>query len=117
METEKSFSGEEAEKDFCGRLFFLAAIFPFSNEKACLGVTAKTDFFYRLKGLPQSGRPFVMHSILLDFHDAVGLDGHLCAGLDVFKKLVAQTVNNGHLCVRPHVTEDGAGGRKRIDGL
>ncbi|MED9854516.1 MAG: hypothetical protein UFU41_01780, partial [Oscillospiraceae bacterium] len=47
--TEKSFSGEEAEKDFCGRLFFLAAIFPFSNEKACLGVTAKTDFFYRLK--------------------------------------------------------------------
>ena len=34
METEKSFSGEEAEKDFCGRLFFLAAIFPFSNEKA-----------------------------------------------------------------------------------
>jgi hypothetical protein len=50
METEKSFSGEEAEKDFCGRLFFLAAIFPFSNEKACLGVTAKTDFFYRLKG-------------------------------------------------------------------
>ena len=49
METEKSFSGEEAEKDFCGRLFFLAAIFPFSNEKACLGVTAKTDFFYRLR--------------------------------------------------------------------
>lgn len=49
METEKSFSGEEAEKDFCGRLFFLAAIFPLSNEKACLGVTAKTDFFYRLK--------------------------------------------------------------------
>ena len=49
METGKSFSGEEAEKDFCGRLFFLAAIFPFSNEKACLGVTAKTDFFYRLK--------------------------------------------------------------------
>ena len=48
METEKSFSGEEAEKDFCGRLFFLAAIFPFSNEKACLGVIAKTDFFYRL---------------------------------------------------------------------
>ena len=48
METEKSFSGEEAEKDFCGRLFFLAAIFPFSNEKACLGVTAKTDFFDRL---------------------------------------------------------------------
>ena len=48
METEKSFSGEEAEKDFCGRLFFLAAIFPLSNEKACLGVTAKTDFFYRL---------------------------------------------------------------------
>ncbi|MBS5690457.1 MAG: hypothetical protein KHW95_09535, partial [Firmicutes bacterium] len=42
------FSGEEAEKDFCGRLFFLAAIFPFSNEKACLGVIAKTDFFYRL---------------------------------------------------------------------
>ena len=43
METEKSFSGEEAEKDFCGRLFFLAAIFPFSNEKAwhrnlCCGV-------------------------------------------------------------------------------
>ena len=51
METEKSFSGKEAEKDFCGRLFFLAAIFPFSNEKACLGVTAKTDFFYRLNGL------------------------------------------------------------------
>ena len=51
METEKSFSGEEAEKDFCGRLFFLAAIFPFSNEKACLGVTAKTDFFYRLTGV------------------------------------------------------------------
>ena len=49
METGKSFSGEEAEKDFCGRLFFLAAIFTFSNEKACLGVTAKTDFFYRLK--------------------------------------------------------------------
>jgi hypothetical protein len=49
METGKSFSGEEAEKDFCGRLFFLAAIFPFSNEKACLGVTAKTDFFYRLE--------------------------------------------------------------------
>ena len=49
METEKSFSGEEAEKDFCGRLFFLAAIFPLSNEKACLGVTAKTDFFYRLR--------------------------------------------------------------------
>lgn len=48
METGKSFSGEEAEKDFCGRLFFLAAIFPFSNEKACLGVIAKTDFFYRL---------------------------------------------------------------------
>ena len=48
METEKSFSGEEAEKDFCGRLFFLAAIFPFSNEKACLVVTAKTDFFYSL---------------------------------------------------------------------
>ena len=51
METEKSFSGEEAEKDFCGRLFFLAAIFPFSNEKACLGVTAKTDFFYRLNSI------------------------------------------------------------------
>lgn len=50
METEKSFSGEEAEKDFGGRLFFLAAIFPFSNEKACLGVIAKTDFFYRLSG-------------------------------------------------------------------
>ena len=49
METEKSFSGEEAEKDFCGRLFFLAAIFPLSYEKACLGVIAKTDFFYRLK--------------------------------------------------------------------
>lgn len=48
METEKSFSVEEAEKDFCGRLFFLAAIFPFSNEKACLGGIAKTDFFYRL---------------------------------------------------------------------
>ena len=48
METEKSFSGEEAEKDSCGRLFFLAAIFPVSNEKACLGVIAKTDFFYRL---------------------------------------------------------------------
>lgn len=50
METEKSLSGEEAEKDFGGRLFFLAAIFPFSNEKACLGVIAKTDFFYRLSG-------------------------------------------------------------------
>lgn len=50
METEKSLSGEEAEKDFGGRLFFLAAIFPFSNEKACLGVIAKTDFFYRLRG-------------------------------------------------------------------
>ena len=49
MKTEKSLSGEEAEKDFGGRLFFLAAIFPFSNEKACLGVIAKTDFFYRLK--------------------------------------------------------------------
>ena len=49
MKMEKSFSEEEAEKDFCGRLFFLAAGFPFSNEKACLGVTAKTDFFYRLK--------------------------------------------------------------------
>ena len=48
MKTKKSLSGEEAEKDFCGRLFFLAAIFPFSNEKACLGVIAKTDFFYRL---------------------------------------------------------------------
>ena len=55
METEKSFSGEEAEKDFCGRLFFLAAIFPFSNEKACLGVTAKTDFFYRLSLRPKAG--------------------------------------------------------------
>ena len=48
METEKSFSVEEAEKDFCGRLIYLAAIFPFSNEKACLGGIAKTDFFYRL---------------------------------------------------------------------
>ena len=48
METEKSLSGEEAEKDVGGRLFFLAGIFPFSNEKACLGVIAKTDFFYRL---------------------------------------------------------------------
>lgn len=47
METEKSFSGKGAEKDFC-RLFFLAAIFSFSNEKACLGVIAETDFFYRL---------------------------------------------------------------------
>ena len=56
METEKSFSGEEAEKDFCDRLFFLAAIFPFSNEKACLGVTAKTDFFDRLR---RSKRPSV----------------------------------------------------------
>lgn len=55
METEKSFSGEEAEKDFGGRLFFLAAIFPFSNEKACLGVTAKTDFFYRLSLRPKAG--------------------------------------------------------------
>ena len=55
METEKSFSGEEAEKDFCGRLFFLVAIFPFSNEKACLGVTAKTDFFYRLKAQQRLG--------------------------------------------------------------
>ena len=55
MKMEKSFSGEEAEKDFCGRLFFLAAIFPFSNEKACLGVTAKTDFFYRLKSRTKSG--------------------------------------------------------------
>ena len=42
-----------AEKDFCGRLFFLAAIFPFSNEKACLGVIAKTDFFYRLRASGQ----------------------------------------------------------------
>ena len=49
METPKSFSVEEAEKDFGGRLFFLAAIFPLSYEKACLGVTAKTDFFDRLK--------------------------------------------------------------------
>ena len=57
METEKSFSGEEAEKDFCGRLFFLAAIFPFSNEKACIGVIAKTDFFYRLKA-PHTGSFF-----------------------------------------------------------
>ena len=48
METEKSFSGEEAEKDLGARLFVLAAILPFSNEKACLGVTCKTDFFYRL---------------------------------------------------------------------
>ena len=48
MKTKKSLSGEEAEKDFGDRLFFLAAIFPFSNEKACLGVIAKTDFFYRL---------------------------------------------------------------------
>lgn len=47
METEKPFSGKGAEKDFC-RLFFLAAIFSFSNEKACLGVIAETDFFYRL---------------------------------------------------------------------
>ena len=58
METEKSFSGEEAEKDFCGRLFFLASIFPFSNEKACLGVIAKTDFFYRLKALAKKQVPF-----------------------------------------------------------
>ena len=57
METEKSFSGEEAEKDFCGRLFFLAAIFPFSNEKACLGVIAKTDFFYRLKAANRCLQP------------------------------------------------------------
>ena len=47
METEKSL-GEEAEKDFAADIF-LGCWFPFSNEKACLGVTAKTDFFYRLK--------------------------------------------------------------------
>ena len=53
--TEKAEAGEailavcKANQDFSGRLFFLAAIFPFSNEKACLGVTAKTDFFYRLR--------------------------------------------------------------------
>ena len=43
--------GKRRRRIFCGRLFFLAAIFPFSNEKACLGVTAKTDFFYRLSCL------------------------------------------------------------------
>ena len=54
--TEKAEAGEailavcKANQDFSGRLFFLAAIFPFSNEKACLGVIAKTDFFYRLSG-------------------------------------------------------------------
>lgn len=67
METEKSFSGEEAEKDFCGRLFFLAAIFPFSNEKACLGVTAKTDFFYRLSRRSQlTAAAFFIYSVLCD---------------------------------------------------
>ena len=64
METEKSFSGEEAEKDFCGRLFFLAAIFPFSNEKACLGVIAKTDFFYRLTA-PRTGSFSFIYFLLL----------------------------------------------------
>ena len=44
METEKSLSGEEAEKDFGGRLFFLAAIFPFSNEKVRLGMMPKRTF-------------------------------------------------------------------------
>ena len=57
METEKSFSREEAEKDFSGRLFFLAAIFSFSNEKACLGVIARTDFFYRLSGTESCSVP------------------------------------------------------------
>jgi hypothetical protein len=36
METQKSFSREEAEKDFGGRLFFLAAIFPFQTKKPAL---------------------------------------------------------------------------------
>ena len=61
METQKSFSREEAEKDFGGRLFFLAAIFPFSNEKACLGVIAKTDFFYRLSGTESCSVPLFFY--------------------------------------------------------
>ena len=87
METEKSFSGEEAEKDFCGRLFFLAAIFPFSNEKACLGVTAKTDFFYRLKSRGQRPRDFYLKHIGIQ-HLGDGLNGgHAAhAGHCVFKR-------------------------------
>ena len=71
METEKSFSGEEEEKEFCGRLFFLAAIFPFSNEKACLGVTAKTDFFYRLN--PPHGADFLCLIILVKYRVVIGI--------------------------------------------
>ena len=44
METQKSFSREEAEKDFGGRLFFLAAIFPFQTKKPALAWLLRQTF-------------------------------------------------------------------------
>ena len=46
MKTEKSLSGKG--EGFLRPIIFLGSCFSFSNEKACLGVIAKTDFFYRL---------------------------------------------------------------------
>ena len=48
METEKILSWKGAEKDFCGKFFFCASVFPISNAKTCLGVIVKAGFFYRL---------------------------------------------------------------------
>ena len=45
MKTEKSLSGKG--EGFFRPIIFLGSCFSFSNEKACLGVIAKTDFFYR----------------------------------------------------------------------
>ena len=56
-------------------------------------------------------------AILLYLDDAVGLDGDLCACFYVFEELIAQTVYNGHPCVRPHVAEYGARGCQRVNGL
>ena len=44
----KILSWKGAEKDFCGKFFFCASVFPISNAKTCLGVIVKAGFFYRL---------------------------------------------------------------------
>ena len=41
----KSSPGRGAEKDFCGKFFFCASVFPISNAKTCLGVIVKAGFF------------------------------------------------------------------------
>ena len=46
---EKILLREEVEKDFLRSDYFSWLLFSLFKRKACLGVIAKTDFFYRLR--------------------------------------------------------------------